>query len=193
MRIFWNEETGRKGNLAGGEPPYPFHPCHAPEEAALLRELAKNAEHIVEIGMGFGGTSVVFLTHKPESGLLTSIDTQDEAWMLSTIQNVESRTSVDQRENWDVYQDESVKVAKRITKPVDLIFIDGDHTWEGVSADFNSWLPLMREGGMMVFHDAVNSRELPVMRFVDSLETHPQLTLVCPPVKSTMVFKVGRK
>jgi predicted O-methyltransferase YrrM len=37
--------------------------------------------------------------------------------------------------------------------PVDMLFIDGDHTYEGVKADFELYSPLVRPGGVIAFHD----------------------------------------
>lgn len=44
-------------------------------------------------------------------------------------------------------------------KQVDFLFIDGDHSYEGVKADFAMYFPLLSDGGMIAFHDiAVHSR-----------------------------------
>jgi len=40
-------------------------------------------------------------------------------------------------------------------RALDLLFIDGDHTYEGVRRDFEMYSPLVREGGLIVFHDIV--------------------------------------
>lgn len=37
----------------------------------------------------------------------------------------------------------------------DLVFIDGDHCFNGVWADWNRYMPLTSPGGMVVFHDIV--------------------------------------
>jgi cephalosporin hydroxylase len=38
---------------------------------------------------------------------------------------------------------------------LDLLFIDGDHSYEGVKADFENYGPLVRAGGFVAFHDIV--------------------------------------
>ena len=41
--------------------------------------------------------------------------------------------------------------AKRGT--IDLIFIDGDHSYEACKADIVAWAPYVKRGGVMAFHD----------------------------------------
>jgi len=38
-------------------------------------------------------------------------------------------------------------------KQIDLLFIDGDHSYEGVKQDYEMYSPLVRKGGVIVFHD----------------------------------------
>jgi cephalosporin hydroxylase len=39
---------------------------------------------------------------------------------------------------------------------IDFLFIDGDHTYEGVKDDFERYSPFVSEGGLIAFHDIVN-------------------------------------
>jgi cephalosporin hydroxylase len=41
--------------------------------------------------------------------------------------------------------------------PLDLLFIDGDHTYDGVKRDFEMYSPLMAPGGLIAFHDIVDT------------------------------------
>lgn len=41
--------------------------------------------------------------------------------------------------------------------PIDFIFLDGDHSYEGVSADFTNYRPLLSAGGCIAFHDIVDT------------------------------------
>lgn len=45
-------------------------------------------------------------------------------------------------------------VAKTWDKKIAVLFIDGDHTYEGCKADIDSWYPHMEEHGVILFHDA---------------------------------------
>ena len=42
-----------------------------------------------------------------------------------------------------------------VPKPIDLIFIDGDHSYKGVEADWELALPYMSSFGVIVFHDTL--------------------------------------
>ena len=38
---------------------------------------------------------------------------------------------------------------------VDFLFIDGDHTYDGVKKDYEMYSPLVRSGGLIAFHDII--------------------------------------
>lgn len=38
-------------------------------------------------------------------------------------------------------------------EPIDFLFIDGDHSYEGASRDFELYGPMVRPGGLVMFHD----------------------------------------
>lgn len=44
---------------------------------------------------------------------------------------------------------------------VDFLFIDGDHTVEGVTQDYHDYKDLVRPGGIIAFHDILESQPLP--------------------------------
>ncbi|MBU1345145.1 MAG: class I SAM-dependent methyltransferase [Proteobacteria bacterium] len=57
-------------------------------------------------------------------------------------------------------------------KPIRLLFIDGDHSYEGVKKDFNLWSELLIESGIVCFHDYQSKGYPGVTRFVDELLVH---------------------
>jgi cephalosporin hydroxylase len=46
-------------------------------------------------------------------------------------------------------------------KKADFLFIDGDHTESGVAQDYNDYKEFVRPGGIIAFHDIVESQPLP--------------------------------
>ena len=57
----------------------------------------------------------------------------------------------------DSHSPKTFKLVKTVLadKKVDFLFIDGDHTYEGVKRDFNMYSSLVKEGGIIAFHDIV--------------------------------------
>ena len=60
----------------------------------------------------------------------------------------------------DLFQDNSQIMPTRqkveavlAGQKLDVLFIDGDHSYEGVRKDFDLWSPLVRPGGIILFHD----------------------------------------
>jgi predicted O-methyltransferase YrrM len=51
-----------------------------------------------------------------------------------------------------------------VGRPIDLLFIDGDHSLGGVRDDWRRYAPLVRPGGLVVFHDLILSAEFPDCR-----------------------------
>lgn len=51
----------------------------------------------------------------------------------------------------------------------DMIFIDADHTYEGVVSDIKSWMPLLKPGGLLCGHDYVHSDHMKVIEAVDDV------------------------
>ncbi len=46
-------------------------------------------------------------------------------------------------------------------RKADFLFIDGDHTVEGVTADYEDYREFVRPGGLIAFHDIVEKQPLP--------------------------------
>ena len=50
---------------------------------------------------------------------------------------------------------ETIAIVAALLPQVDFLFIDGDHTYEGVRADWMNYGPLVRPGGLIAFHDLI--------------------------------------
>ena len=47
----------------------------------------------------------------------------------------------------------SMDVANTFTEHLDLLFIDGDHSYVACKADLEAWLPHLKYGGVLIMHD----------------------------------------
>jgi predicted O-methyltransferase YrrM len=45
------------------------------------------------------------------------------------------------------------ELTKVLNREIDLLFIDGDHSYKGVKSDWDMYSPLVKKGGHVVFHD----------------------------------------
>ena len=57
---------------------------------------------------------------------------------------------------------------------IDFLFIDGDHTYEGVKLDYEMYGPLVREGGIIAVPDI--EQDSRVGRFWNELEVPKEVT-----------------
>jgi len=64
----------------------------------------------------------------------------------------------ERRTGWETGRD----YASRGEAPFDLVFIDGDHTYEGLSRDWESWSPLIGTRGVIALHDSRSTPRRPI-------------------------------
>jgi predicted O-methyltransferase YrrM len=62
---------------------------------------------------------------------------------------------------------DTVELSKTWEIPIDFLFIDADHLYEGVHADWENWNGFVKKGGYVSFHDYNNEWE-GVQRVVDT-------------------------
>ena len=91
-------------------------------------------------------------------------------------------------EQVEIIRKTSDQVAENWTKTIDILFIDGDHSYDGVKRDWDLFAPHVREFGVVIFHDTLwdlrpdpqwSRRDMGVPRFVNELrlQGYPVLTI----------------
>jgi predicted O-methyltransferase YrrM len=160
-------DNPRLRSLALGAGLIPPRTMHAPEEAAVLVELARGARVIVEIGVYEGSSALELVRAMPAGGELHLIDpfVDESGWALpagwgateTATKRVVARAAA-RREGapairWHVERSQDVGRDWR-GGPVDVVFIDGDHSPPAVREDWEVWHPHVAVGGHVAFHDA---------------------------------------
>jgi uncharacterized UPF0146 family protein len=74
------------------------------------------------------------------------------------------------------YQGDSVKVAndyKEHNSPkISVLFIDGDHTYQGCKRDIDAWYPHVKKDGVLFFHDCDESSPGVMWAVAEFVYTH---------------------
>ncbi len=134
-------------------------------------------ERILEIGTAQGGTLYLWTQAASANATIVSIDLPggDFGGAYAPCRSELYRAFAHpgqtiQLELADSHQPKSlIKVKQHFgDQQIDFAFIDGDHTYEGVKADFNDYGPLVRPGGIIAFHDILYRSNQPSIR-VDTL------------------------
>jgi predicted O-methyltransferase YrrM len=133
------------------------------DEAALLYRLARRVSPgaaVVEIGRFKGGTTLMLASALPEGAQVWSYDLhvaiRDDLTgpqLDAELQSALERYGLTDRVHLVVGDSRTAEPPPRVAE---LMFVDGDHTYEGARADYERWRELVAPGGHMLFHDAVD-------------------------------------
>jgi predicted O-methyltransferase YrrM len=133
------------------------------DEAAFLYGLVQDlgAARIVEIGRFKGGSTFIMANAMSPGSSLVSYDLhvalRDDLQGPDLDRELEAalgRYGLTDRVRLVVGDSRTVDLPE---PGVDLLFVDGDHTYEGAAGDLARWSPLVRPGGHVVLHDAVDT------------------------------------
>jgi predicted O-methyltransferase YrrM len=133
------------------------------DEAAYLwrRVRGLGAGTLVEIGRYRGGSTFLIAAAMAEGSRLVSYDlhvkggsgAERDRHLLAALEAAGLADRV------ELVVGDS-RTAPAPDEPCVLVFVDGDHGYEGVRADYKRWRTRLAPGGHLLFHDAVETREL---------------------------------
>lgn len=118
---------------------------------------------IINIGAGAGTSGLAFFESRPDVSLIT-IDIQEEDSPLGCLY-AEKKVMFDagygeyfNTARWVQVHEPSIQVGERwadsYSQPlIDLVFVDGDHSYEGCYGDINAWWRNIKPDGFMAIHD----------------------------------------
>lgn len=141
----------------------------ANQDRAELRELMRilpiGQKVVVEIGTEYGATFYCWSQIADKNALLVSIDwnvkPRSENWadrhnpqlkeLKEMCQPGQTIELIKGKSQWSESYDKLLEILDGLK--IDLLHIDGDHSYEGCKKDFEMYSPLVAEGGLIIFHD----------------------------------------
>lgn len=181
----------------------PYRSLRALQHRGEITDLARavrrhDPETVMEIGSANGGTLYVWA--RALDGVRTMLSTDlDYRGRRDFLEYVAGRSGVSLRCIEGDSQSETTRRAVREAlsgDAIDFLYIDGDHSYEGVRADFEAYEPLVADDGLIGLHD-VETGGTGVPRLWDELtETRECRTFAAEdrygPSASGLVYKGGR-
>lgn len=117
----------------------------------------------VEIGSYLGRSTAFIgaaLKERPQPSTLHAIDTFTSIGVPGKEGNNTLRSFTENTARFSkvirIHQGYSTEIIKTWTAPIDMLWIDGDHSYEACSRDILDWVPFVKPGGLVAFHDYAN-------------------------------------
>lgn len=105
----------------------------------------------LEIGFAWSMSARAFLDTLPEATLL-SLDMNDAMAKVKSMKEYGKR--------WELKLGDSSTLMKGLKEKFDYIYIDGDHTYEGVKKDLDQAPRLLAKGGQIICDDYGNAQSI---------------------------------
>jgi predicted O-methyltransferase YrrM len=109
---------------------------------------------IVEIGTGKGGTLYMWLKIADPYATVVSLDLkiQDDAKRIEKFKRKHQHVIFLEKDSQKLH---TRKIVQKLfgSQKIDLLFIDADHSYNGVKKDWQLYSPLVKKGGVIIFHD----------------------------------------
>jgi hypothetical protein len=111
---------------------------------------------IVNIGAGGGTSAVTFLAARADCHLYT-IEVQNESLPTGSLvgekQAISDAGLYDEKRYTPIHGDSKSVGQNWLYGLVDMVFVDGDHSYEGARGDITIWLENLRDDGIIAIHD----------------------------------------
>jgi predicted O-methyltransferase YrrM len=158
-------------------------------ERECLARHAQGKKRIAEIGVWYGVSTCVLRSAMSGDGVLFAIDPYDPGRLGVSFHRIIAHWEVGRIANGTVrwIEKTGVEAANDMeikASSIDFLFIDGDHTFVGLQADWQSWSPLMSLGGIVALHDSRSTPSRPIddagsVRFTEKhILPDPQFSLI---------------
>lgn len=151
-------------DIKPGYPPYQVYTMQLRDEISTLSNKVKKQQPltVLEIGTAKGGSFYIWSRYLDSVDNLISLDLPGGKFGGGyDAQKTNIFKQFSTSKNMDFVRQDSHKIStynkiRDISDgSVDFLFIDGDHTYEGVKQDFEMYSELVSDGGIIALHDIV--------------------------------------
>jgi methyltransferase family protein len=151
-----SEHGWRRRHLAGALRLRPPIAHHSPVEGRLLERHAEGVGCAVEIGVAEGASARRIREVIDPGGVLFLVDSFSPGRLGISLPRVIARRVVRAVPRGRVVwiRKPSEEAAAGWDRPIDFLFIDADHSLEGVTAHWEQWSPRLRIGGKAMLQGA---------------------------------------
>lgn len=123
---------------------------------------AERPRHVLEVGTANGGMLYLLCWAARRDARVLSLDIRE----LPRVRRLFRQTFLGRRRHVEIWTADSHSEKTRAAVErffgghrIDVLFIDGDHSYDGVGRDYELYAPLVRPGGLIAFHDIVDGPE----------------------------------
>jgi predicted O-methyltransferase YrrM len=122
---------------------------------------------VLEIGTSLGGTLFLFCHVAAEDATILSVDLPmgrfGAGYSLARLPLNKSFPLEQQHLHLiqgDSHAQDTLEAVQSLLdgRRLDVLFLDGDRSYEGVKQDFSMYSPLVRDNGLIIFHDILESK-----------------------------------
>jgi predicted GH43/DUF377 family glycosyl hydrolase len=112
---------------------------------------------IVELGVDYGFSTFVFANSlKGTNGKIYGIDLFEgdvHAGSRNTYLSVKNNIRLHDLKNIEIIVGDFADVSQSWNEPLDILHVDGLHTYDAVKSDFTNWSRHVKDDGIILFHD----------------------------------------
>lgn len=158
----------------------------------LCDELDGDSPMMVNIGAGAGTSGLTMRCAKPK-GQITTVDIHETGPLgsLHGERNAFDNAGITPYPEQILGDSSTIGKEWDERKKLDLLFIDGSHTEEGLTKDIEAWLPHVKTGGVIVFHDYDADKWGAVKKVIDLYSENNENWIMLGLRESTIAFRVN--
>ena len=139
-----------------------------------------NPKVIVDLGVDYGYSTFSFAI--PQIGHVYGIDSFEGDYntgIRDTIEIANENKKSLELDNITFIKGYFDEIAKVWDKPIDILHIDGFHSYEAVKNDYETWSKFLNDDGVILFHDTiVEDKSFGVKKFFEEIDL-PKVNFTC--------------